>query len=51
LAVNLKIPAFLADHPFEGLVAAILLLGLLFISADSSYGPAFQSVRAVVEGN
>jgi hypothetical protein len=47
--MNLKVPAFLTEHPFEGLVAAILLLGLLFISADGGYGPAVHSVRLAVE--
>lgn len=38
--MSLKVPAFLSDHPFEGLVAAILLLGLLFISADGGFAPS-----------
>lgn len=34
--MSLRIPAFLADHPMESLLAACLLLGLLFSSADGS---------------
>jgi hypothetical protein len=32
--MSFRIPAFLAAHPWESLLAACLLLGLLFISAD-----------------
>jgi len=34
--MTIKVPAFLADHPVESLIAVALLLGLLFISADGS---------------
>jgi len=30
----MRIPAFIVEHPLEGLVAGILLLALLFGSAD-----------------
>ena len=30
----MRIPAFIIDHPVEGLIAGILLLALLFGSAD-----------------
>jgi|GEM_PF-965112 hypothetical protein len=30
----MRIPAFIVEHPVEGLIAGILLLALLFGSAD-----------------
>jgi hypothetical protein len=30
----MRIPAFIAEHPVEGLIAGVLLLALLFGSAD-----------------
>jgi len=30
----MRIPAFIAEHPLEGLIAGVLLLALLFGSAD-----------------
>ena len=30
----MRIPAFIVEHPLEGLIAGILLLALLFGSAD-----------------
>jgi hypothetical protein len=30
----MRIPAFISEHPVEGLVAGVLLLALLFGSAD-----------------
>jgi hypothetical protein len=30
----MRIPAFIIEHPLEGLIAGILLLALLFGSAD-----------------
>jgi hypothetical protein len=35
-AIGLKLPAFLAAHPVESMIAVGLLLGLLFISADGT---------------
>jgi hypothetical protein len=34
--MSVKVPTFLADHPLEGLLAACLLLGLLFLSTDDN---------------
>lgn len=36
--MRVKVPVFVAQHPAESLLAAFLLLGLLFISADGG-GP------------
>jgi hypothetical protein len=30
----MRIPAFIVEHPLEGLIAGVLLLALLFGSAD-----------------
>ena len=30
----MRIPAFIAEHPLEGLIAGVLLLALLFGSSD-----------------
>jgi hypothetical protein len=30
----MRIPAFIIDHPLEGLIAGVLLLALLFGSSD-----------------
>jgi len=34
--MKIKVPAVVAAHPAESLMAAFLLLGLLFISADGT---------------
>jgi hypothetical protein len=34
--MTVKFPTFLVDHPWEGVIAVALLLGLLFISADGA---------------
>lgn len=34
--MRVKVPVFVAQHPAESLLAAFLLLGLLFISADGT---------------
>ena len=34
--MSFRVPVFVADHPMESLLAACLLLGLLFISADGT---------------
>jgi hypothetical protein len=50
--MKLKLPVFVAQHPAESLVAAFLLLGLLFISADgSSRSLSSNGVRVAAERN
>lgn len=45
--MTFKVPAFLADHPWESLVAVALLLGLLFISADGTNPLPAQALVSV----
>jgi len=48
----MKVPTFLADHPAESVMAAFLLLGLLFISADgSSRLPSQTPIQVATEKN
>ena len=51
--MNLRLPAFLAQHPAESLIAVGLLLGLLFISADGNTPRpgASQALQAAAEKN
>jgi len=50
--MKLKVPAFVAEHPAESLMAACLLLGLLFISADgTSPLPAQKPLQFATERN
>jgi hypothetical protein len=48
--MTLKVPAFLVQHPTESLMAAALLLGLLFISADGTAPlPAAKPLQVATE--
>lgn len=41
----MRIPAFLADHPGEALLGAVLLLALIFGSADHHAADVAQAPR------
>jgi hypothetical protein len=48
----MKVPNFLAVHPAESVMAAFLLLGLLFISADgSNQMPSQTPLQVATEKN
>jgi len=49
--MSLKVPAFLAAHPVESMIAAGLLLGLLFISADGTKPMPARPLLVVSQGN
>jgi hypothetical protein len=50
--MTLKVPAFLVQHPTESLMAAALLLGLLFISADGTAPlPSDKPLQVATEKN
>jgi hypothetical protein len=50
--MKVKVPVFMAQHPAESLMAAFLLLGLLFISADgTSPVPAQKPPQFAAEKN
>jgi len=50
--MSMKVPAFLASHPVESMIAVGLLLGLLFISADgTSPLPAAKSPLQLSQRN
>ena len=50
--MSLRLPAFLVTHPLESLMAAGLLLGLLFISADGTSSlPADHPTQMAAEKN
>jgi hypothetical protein len=40
----MRIPAFIAEHPVEGLIAGVLLLALLFGSSDRHAAEVAQPV-------
>ena len=42
----MRIPAFIIEHPLEGLIAGILLLALLFGSADRHAAEVAQPTQA-----
>ena len=41
----MRIPAFILEHPVEGLIAGVLLLALLFGSADHHAADVAQPAR------
>jgi len=50
--MTLKVPSFLRDNPVESLLAAALLVGLLFITADGTQPTAPNGpVMATAEKN
>jgi len=46
-----KVPNFLADHPAESMMAAVLMLGLLFIAADGTPPAPVGTQIAASENN
>lgn len=42
----MRIPAFILEHPVEGLVAGLLLLALLFGSSDHHAADVAQPVQS-----
>jgi hypothetical protein len=49
--MSLKVPAFLAAHPVESMIAVGLLLGLLFISADGTSPVPAKPLIVVSQSN
>ncbi len=45
--MTFKLPNFLRDNPVESLLAAGLLIGLLFISADGTQAPSLTRTMTV----